>query len=57
MHKSLDLLMDNLHRQLSREKDRMLDRTGKPDPFADLAAPLPPNPADDFVEEEFTPAR
>lgn len=57
MHKSLDLLMDNLHRQLSREKDRMLARNGKPDPFADVAAPMPPNPADDFVEEEFTPAR
>lgn len=57
MHKSLDLVMDNLHRQLSREKDRMLRYNSKADPFAEVAAPMPPNPADDFVEEEFTPAR
>ncbi|WP_176736645.1 ribosome hibernation-promoting factor, HPF/YfiA family [Oligoflexus tunisiensis] len=57
MHKSLDLVMDNVHRQLSREKDRMLRYNSKADPFVEAAAPLPPNPADDFVEEEFAPAR
>jgi ribosomal subunit interface protein len=57
MHKSLDLVMDNLHRQLSREKDRLLRYNSKADPFVEAATPLPPNPADDFVEEEFAPAR
>jgi len=57
MHKSLDLVMDTLHRQLTREKDRMLRHNSKADPFAEAAAPLPSSPADDFVDEEFTPAR
>lgn len=57
MHKSLDLVIDNLHRQLSREKDRMLRHSSKVDPYVEAAAPVPSNPADDFVEEEFAPAR
>lgn len=57
MYKSLDLVMDNLHRQLSREKDKMLRHNGKADPFAEAAAPEAHSPADDFVEEEFAPAR
>ncbi|HYX35890.1 MAG TPA: ribosome-associated translation inhibitor RaiA [Oligoflexus sp.] len=57
MHKSLDMVMDNLHRQLSREKDRLLRHNSKADPFVEVAAPMPRDPADDFVEEEFAPAR
>lgn len=54
MHKSLDRVMDNLHRQLSREKDRMLRH--KTDRFAEVAVSPSRNPADDFVDEEFAAA-
>jgi ribosomal subunit interface protein len=57
MHKSLDLVMDTLHRQLTREKDRQLRYKSNEDPFVEAAVALSPNPADDFVDEEFATAR
>ncbi len=56
MHKSVDEVMDTLHRLLSQEKDRLLRHQTKVDPFREAFPPTPVSEKDDFVEEEFAPA-